>query len=243
MTTNATGKRCRAVRVAVLVLLVSGSGVLPALGASVSVTSNKLTTLRSCVLTGSTSLTTVVVDTFVNQGSLNQNNGSTTSMTVNSASGSKNTRSYVRFDLTRCTPAMASSARIASATLRLYVTAVPNACRTQDVFRVTASWGETTITWNNQPFGTLSNNPPSSQATSSMNVGSAPCTNSSTNVYVTGWNVTSDVTAFVAGSATNNGWMIRDDVEDSSTARNSIYRTNEQNNADKGPQLIIDYTS
>jgi hypothetical protein len=59
---------------------------------------------------------------------------------------------------------------------------------------------------------------------------------------VSGWDVTPDVAAFVAATA-NYGWMIRDDVENSSTARTSTYRTQEQNNAAQGPQLIVNYTS
>ena len=215
-------------------------GLPAAHGASLTVQSTALTTFHDCVLSGVSSLSTVDTDSFVNQGSVNQNNGGSTTMTVNSASN--NTRSYVKFDLTKCSPAIPSSAAVKVATLRLFVTAVPNACRTQDVFRVTSSWTETVITWSNQPFGTTINNPPSAQATSSMVIGTGCAANTTSNAYVTGWNVTTDVAAFVSGT-TNNGWMIRDDTEGSSTARNSTYATREAANAARAPQLVVDYTT
>ena len=41
-------------------------------------------------------------------------------------------------------------------------------CRTEDLFRVGASWTEAGITWNNQPFGTTVNNPATAQRTSAI---------------------------------------------------------------------------
>jgi len=95
------------------------------------------------------------------------------------------------------------------------------ACRTDDAFRVTSSWTESRITWNNQPFGTTLNNPASGQRTDAITVGSTPCQNTTNSSYVTGWSVAADVQAFIGGSATNNGWMFRDDVEGGSPTRRS----------------------
>jgi hypothetical protein len=158
------------------------------------------------------------------------------------SSTSANRRIYIRFDLTKCIPAVPGSATIRVSTLRLFVTTIPTACRTQDIFKVTASWTQAGITWNNQPFGTSINNPPTAQRTASMTVGTAPCTNTTANAYVTGWNVTADLQAFVAGTSTNFGWMLRDDVENSATARDSVYSTRETNVLAQAPQLVITYS-
>jgi hypothetical protein len=230
-------------RFAVIVACALGLGVSPAFAASLTVASNNLTTFHECVLTAIATASTVSVDSFVNQASTAQNNGTTATMTVNSSSGSKNTRTYVQFDLTKCSPTIPSTATIRIATLRLYATVVPAVCRTHDIFRVTSAWTEAGITWANQPFGTTSNNPASGSATAQMVIGTGCAANTGTNVYVTGWTVTTDVAAYLAGTATNDGWMIRDDVEDSTTARNSTYESSEVNTASKGPQLVIDYTT
>jgi hypothetical protein len=149
----------------------------------------------------------------------------------------------LRFDLTRCTPAIPGTATIKVATLRLFVTAVPGVCRTEDIFAITAPWAEGSLTWNNQPVGTATNNPPSAQRTDSITVGSAPCQNTGSNVYVTGWNVTTDVQRFVASTAINYGWMIRDDAENSATARNARFVTRELGNIARVPQLTITYVT
>ena len=232
----------RARRIAVIAAMVyaTGFGLPAALGASLNLSSNALTTFHTCVLSGVSSSGTVNTDSYVNQGNVTQNNGTATTMTVNSASS--NTRSYIRFDLTKCSPLIPSSAAVDLATLRLFTTGVPNACRTQDVFRVTSAWTESAITWNTQPFGTTINNPPSAQATGSMAIGSGCAVNTTNNTYVTGWTVTTDVAAFVSGT-TNNGWMIRDDAEGSSTGRNSTYVTRDASNAARAPQLVVDYTT
>jgi len=201
--------------------------------------SRALAVSRTCTLTGTASSSTVAVETWVDQNAPNTNSGGTTTMFVQ-ANGTKNRRTYLRFDLTRCVPAIPATATVTEAVLRLFMNQISTACTTEDVFRVTSSWGETTITWNNQPFGTAINNPPTGQRTGSIAVGAAPCTNSTNNVYVTGWNVTTDVAAFVAGTATNYGWMIRDDNEGSAN-HNSRYVTSEANQPTQGPQLIVTY--
>src|SRR6185436_1784429 len=110
------------------------------------------------------------------------------------------------------------------ATLRNYVTVLPAACRTVDIFRVTATWTEAGLTWNNQPFGTAINNPASASRTGTFDVGTpVGCQNRTTNSYVVGGTVTTDVAAFVAGGSTNFGWMLRDDVEGSATARTTTF--------------------
>ena len=223
---------------AMCLLLASG-----AFAAGLSFSAQALTPYRTCVLSGTPATTTAVTDASVRQGSATSNFGTQTTNDVASGA-SANRRLYLRFDLTQCSPAIASSAVIRLATLRPYVTVLPAACRTVDIFRVTATWTESAITWNNQPFGTTINNPASGSATDTYTAGTpAGCQNLTSSTYITGAVVTADVAAFVAGTATNFGWMLRDDVEGSSTLRTQTYTAKELATANQAPQLVITYVS
>ena len=230
-------------------LLAAGAGLLlglcvvPGSAASITLTSQNFTPYRTCTITATPATTTAVTDTTARQGTPATNFGALTSLTVSSGSG-VNQRIYVRFDLTTCSPAIPSSATIRLATLRLEMTAAPAVCRVLDLFPPTAAWGETTLTWNNQPFGTTINNPPTGSRTGTFSVGTpAGCQNQSTGVYVVGGTVTSDVAAFVAGTATNYGWMIRDDTEGSATTRTATFASKELATVAQEPQLVITYVT
>ena len=234
----------RATLPGLLVPLVAAALLAP-LGftATLSLTSQALTPYRSCVLSGTPATTTAVIDASVRQGSATSNFGTSTTNDIASGSAA-NRRLYVRFDLTQCTPAIASSAVIRLATLRFYPTVLPAVCRTVDIFRATATWAEAGITWNNQPFGTAINNPASGSATDTYGAGTAAgCENTATGAYVSGAIVTSDVAAFVAGTATNYGWMLRDDVEGSATLRTQTYSAKNLGTASQAPQLVITYVA
>ena len=231
------------VRVVVVGLAIAALLAGPGYAASLNVTSQPLTPYRTCVLSGTPATTTVAIDASVRQGSATSNFGTQTTNDIASASAA-NRRLYIRFDLTQCSPAIASSAVIRLATLRMYATALPAVCRTVDIFRVTATWTEAGITWNNQPFGTAINNPASGSATDAFGAGTATgCENTATASYITGAVVTADVAAFVAGSATNFGWMLRDDVEGSTTARTQTYAAKNLGTPAQAPQLVITYVS
>lgn len=225
-----------------LLMLTGGMtfGSTAALGASISISSKNLTAYSTCYPMPVSTSDTVDADTYVDQTNATTNNGSATSMSIESKS-TVNRRVYISFALTKCSPAIPSTATVRLATLRLWITALPSTCRTYDIFRVQSSWSETGITWNNQPFGTTLNNPASSQATAQLvSVGSSTCTTTATG-YVS-FNVTSDVQAFVAGTATNNGWMIRDDAEGSAgTAQTASFASKETNVITEEPQLIVTY--
>ena len=217
-----------------------GFGTLPGSAASLTVTSQPLTPYRTCPITATPATTTAVADTTARQGSATSNFGALTTLTVSSASGA-NQRTYLRFDLTVCSPAIPATAIVRLATLRLYMTAVPAACRVLDLFPSTATWGETTLTWNNQPFGATINNPPTGSRTGTFSVGTpAGCQNQAAG-YATGGTVTSDVASFVAGSVTNFGWMIRDDTEGSATTRTATFSAKELGTVAQEPQLVITY--
>ena len=209
--------------------------------ASVSLTSQKFTPYRTCTLTATPASTAVVVDATVAQGSATTNFGSATTITVSSAVAA-NQRIYLKFTLASCSPAIPASAIVRLATLRLYMTVAPAACRTLDIYPATVAWTEAAITWNNQPFGTTINNPATGSRTGTFNVGTpAGCQNLSTGAYVTGATVTSDVASFVSGASTNLGWMIRDDTEGSATTRTTTFAAKELGTVAQEPQLVITY--
>ncbi|MBI5158437.1 MAG: DNRLRE domain-containing protein [Acidimicrobiia bacterium] len=226
-------------RLTLALIGITAAAVVPALASGVSVASSTLDTYRTCVLSGVSAASTAVADAFVNQGSPNANSGTTTSMDVQARTG-QNRRVHIRFDLTLCSPAVASTATVTDAQLDLFVTSIATACRTIDVFRVATTWAETTVTWNNQPFGTAVDNPPAAQRTAFTTIGAAPCTYTATNQYVS-WSVTADVASWVSGAATNHGWMLRDDSEVSGTTRLNRFSASEANNAARAPRLVITY--
>jgi hypothetical protein len=233
--------RARA-RIALLLTAVAGSaltGLTVGNAASLGVNSANLTSFYSCTLSGSSGSTTSMFDTYVDQFSATSNFGTSTTVYTQSQNN-KNRRIYIKFDLTKCSPTIPSSATVVVATLKVWATVLPSTCRTNDVFAVTASWTQSGITWNNQPFGTSTNNPASGSRTDGQTVGTASCT--FTAVGYVSWTVTSDVAKFVAGTSTNNGWMIRDDAEQGgSSAVTVTYSSSHAGSVPHAPQLIVVY--
>ena len=109
--------------------------------ASFTLSSSAITPYQTCALAATPATTTSVIDAPVRQATATSNFGTATTLSTSSASAA-NQRIYVRFDLTLCSPTIASTAVVRLATLRLYLSAIPAACRTLDLFRVTASWTE-----------------------------------------------------------------------------------------------------
>lgn len=240
MSRHTTARRVAMLGLALVLLTLPTA--MRASAASLTLASQPYTPYRTCTLTATPTTTTVERDASVRQQSANNNFGTTTTFDVASANN-QNRRAHLFFDVAQCAPAIPSTATVRLATLRLYVTGLPAACRTLDVFRVTAAWAETTLTWNNQPFGTTINNPPAASATDQFAVGTPVGCENRVAGYVTGAIVTADVAAWVAGSATNFGWMIRDDVENSATARTTTFSAKELSTLAQEPQLIITYVA
>ena len=137
-------------------------------------------------------------------GKVNDNFGSETQIKVKSHGN--NWRSLVRFDVS----SIPGGSTMTSATLILCATKVPGATRTYEVHRATASWSESVITWNNQPSVAGVSNTAATPA-------SPACMT---------WTVTSDVQAWVDGTA-NNGWRVNDSVESSATKYETKFRSRE----------------
>jgi len=223
--------------------LIVGMTASSASAASLALTSQSLAPYQTCTITATPATTTAVTDATVRQGSATLNFGTLTSNNVSSGSAI-NQRTYLQFDLTTCSPAIPASAVIRLGTLRLYLTALPAVCRTIDLFASTASWTETAITWNNQPFGAAINNPPSGSRSGSFTAGTpVGCQNRTTGTYLVGGTVTTDVSSFVAGSVTNFGWMLRDDVEGSATTRTMTFSSKELATVAQEPQLVVTYVT
>jgi len=227
------------IAVAATVAVAAGSSGAQAFAASLSLSSQSLASLRTCVVNATPSSTTVVLDASVRQASATSNYGTDTALDVASANGA-NRRLYLKFDLTACSPTIPTTATVRLATLRLYASTLPGNCRTLDIFRVTASWTEAGITWNNEPFGATINNPAQASRTDSFDVGTPGSCENRVVGYVSGALVTSDVAAFVSGAA-NHGWMIRDDSEGSNQARTSTFSAKELGTLAQAPQLLVTY--
>lgn len=80
-------------------------------------------------------------DSSLWEGSANRNNGSDTTMQVQSQSGARDRRVVVQFSLS----AIPFGSSITSAQLELCMTTAPAASRIDDVHRVTRSWTETGV--------------------------------------------------------------------------------------------------
>ena len=173
--------------------------------------------ISSCTLTSN-------ADTYADGALLNQgsNFGTATQLHVRSSSLGGNKRSFVRFN-TSCIP---SGARIKTATLSLFLATAPGATRTHELRRVTASWGETTLTWSNQPAVAAA-------ATGNVSTGT-------TNNVTLSWNVLADVQAFADGTA-NNGWRVADSAEGSLGAQEGQYNSDEHATVSQRPSLAITY--
>jgi len=189
---------------------------------SLSVTTQHLGAVALPVTITNTSLTSVA-DTGANQATPGTNTGTATTMLVESAT-SANQRSFVRFDLS----AIPTTARVQSATLQLTMSTAPSATRTYEVDKVNATWAETTLTWSNMPTAAAATATVASGTTSGVNLT---------------WNVTADAKTFVANSATNFGWQIKDSTESSAPARTATFRTREWTTATQRPTLTVIYAT
>lgn len=234
----------RLIAAALAVVLGAALGVqlwAPGSAASLPLTSQALTSSRTCIITATPATTAIVADASVRQASSTSNYGSGTTDTIATAAAA-NRRLYLRFDLTQCSPVIPAGATVRLATLRLYASALPATCRKVDLFAATAAWSETRLTWANQPFGTILNSPPSTSASASFPLGTpSGCANRT--VGTISVPVTADVAGFVAGTAPNDGWMLRDDVEGSATSYTATFSAKELGTPAQAPQLVVTYVT
>jgi len=168
-------------------------------------------------------------DVYVNQRYPATNfDGSRPNFAVRSyadATGSLNIRALVAFDLTNIPP----GSYVTYAKLFLYMYDAPDATRTYECDRIVSRWGESTVTWGDQPNV-------EGLGPRTTTIGTIP------DVWVS-WDVKTWVQSFVLGeiSATPNyGWMIRDKNEDSTTLYESVFYSQESD-TDLHPTLTMSY--
>jgi hypothetical protein len=196
-----------------------------AYAATLSVTSSRITTSSVAVSIAASTCTLVASgDAALDRSSQNSNLGSYSLLSVRSQSGNNMRRSLVRFDLGSCN--IPATAVVRSASLNLVVTTPPGSTRNYGVHRVTGSWNESTVTYSSQPafIGT---------ASSTIATGASPSSLS--------WSVVSDVNSFVKGTATNNGWLVKDVTEASSPSVETLFGSRENSAASNRPTLVIGY--
>lgn len=202
----------------VLVPLVWGNA------ASLNLSSQSLTThTAASTVTAATCTVSPAGDATIAEGAPSTNYGGDAQLLVRSEN-TLDRRSLVRFDLSSCS--IPSGASIRSAAMKLTVTTPPAQSRTYLVHRGTAAWGETTVTWDTQP---------------TVETGATASTATGTTAGVVQWDVKGDVAAFVAGTATNHGWQVRDQTEDAATAVQTEFAAREHTTAANRPSLVITY--
>ena len=102
--------RPRVRTIAVALVATATFTMTAALAASLSVGSKNLTVFRTCVVTATPTTSTADIDTFVRQDLATTNFAATVPMDVESFAANKNRRIYIKFDLTKCSPSISSSA-------------------------------------------------------------------------------------------------------------------------------------
>lgn len=159
--------------------------------------------------------TTATVDSWINEASTNQNNGTVTTLRATASStNTSRTRSLIIFTL----PTIPSNEQIVSATLKLNTTTTSTHSVT--VNRLLATWSETTVTWGN--YGTANFNGPAEATFTPSAAGS------------TSVDITSLVQGWYAGTYTNFGLGLIGSA--SSTA---IFSSAEATTTTNRPQLVI----
>jgi hypothetical protein len=156
---------------------------------------------------------TANADSWVTQGSAGNNFGTDSILKVRTKSGD-NARALVKFPLAN----VPAGCVVDTATLKLYADSVKPP-RTLQAFRIAANWAENAVTWTNQP-GTS---------------GTAALATITTGKAYLSWTVTDQVKAMY--SSGNNGFLIRDQVENNDSEQSFFGREKGEN----PPQLIITF--
>ena len=158
-------------------------------------------------------------DTYTHNGNKTTNYGTQTTIFVRS--GAEIARSYVRFTL----PAR-GSCTLTSATLRLYGSSgsTDGSTRTLQAYRAAASWGELTLTWNNQP----------GLAGTATTFTVAPNFNGWAS-----WDATAHVNAMYSGA--ESSFVIKDSSETGGSQR-WYTGFNSRENSTNRPQLVLGFS-
>jgi hypothetical protein len=197
------------------------------LAASIALTSARLTTLAKVYGSPTTCTLGPTADAYVYQLLASSNFGTATTLDVASTVATAK-ETFIRFDLSSCSPAIPTGAIVQSATVKLTVSSLALSTRSYVLKSTSVTWAETTLTWSNAPAVAAA-----ATASTTVNAGTAAGT-------VVQWTVASDVQSFVTAAATNNGWRLADSAEGSGISTISF---GSREAASGRPQLVITYLS
>lgn len=200
-------------------LTVAGAGI--AYAATLNVGSGHLWAGAQTLTKSTCTLTPATADTFVNEASTAQTNGSATTLDVIPDAGSRK-YSFLQFDLSSCNVPATGGAD--SATLSVYLANAPKGPLTLSVSRATSTWSNAT-TWTTAPSVAAATD---SKATGTTN-----------GVWIT-FTVTADVDDFIKGISSNYGWRI----SASGTLQNATKDLSQLSSSDAAsnkPQLVVNY--
>jgi len=200
----------------------------PVAGAQLTLASAHLTTGAKTYSAPTTCTLSAAADSYVNKLLSGTNFGTATTLLV-SPDSTVTERTFIRFDLAGCSPAIPAGAIVQSASLKLSVALLATATRTIELRSTQASWTEAGVTWTNQPSV-------SGSVTSSASVATGTVAGT-----VMTWTATSDVQAFVSGAATNFGWRLGDSAEGVLLGPTLTLGSKEA--ASGRPQLAVTYVS
>jgi signal peptidase I len=159
-----------------------------------------------------------IVDTYADGQNPTTNYASSTTLSVRSTSG-QNRRTFVRFSPLPTIPAGCS---FKTATLSLTVTTKPASAVTYNVYNVGTAWTEGLVTWNAQPAST----------------GSAVAVAQPSTLGKVTWDVSALVAAQYAGTALQNGFLVKDPNENTGNLY-TTYASNQNGTAGNRPTLTI----
>ena len=184
---------------------------------------------EECVIQSTPDLDTLlpryVSDTHFEQASPDQNFGTSTSMFVTSRNLNRDRYGAVKFNLN-----LPSGSVVSSAKLKLFLISKTGATSSSvNVHRITSPFTPAFQAWNTLP--TFDPVPSAGTSTTALLPNSF--------AY---WDVTQDVQSFISGSATNFGWIIKDNVSNSSALRNFEFAASE-NSARYAPGLEITFSA
>ena len=161
-------------------------------------------------------------DSWVAEWNKKVNYGTNDELRITDRSGGRE-RSFIKFDLS----GLPSGIYVWSAKVRLYYHAYSfsdPAGKQADIHRVTESWSESSVNWNNQPSY-------ASTPTSSINIPSS--------YGWVEWDVTDDVQDMVDGTVENYGWCIKFHTEGVDDYSKAAFCSKEYDGYD--PELYVEY--
>jgi len=164
-------------------------------------------------------------DAFISSGTPGTNYGSNVALWAGSGTGGGGgeKRSLLKFDVA----SIPSNAVVTAATLQLYVTSGLSNPVTVSTYKITASWLEGTVTWNNQP------------AAESTPQSSTPVSSAHVNTWKS-WDLKALVQGWVEGSVSNDGVLLKQ--SGGSPPNNvSFHSSNYSGDTTKRPKLVITY--